>query len=432
MSRMDNRSRRSRKKKSNRLILSIIIVLFMLVILGAAVLLAHSIASARDAKSDNNTKVKTSTKTEQTVTIGSAGDVIIHNPFLDSNVYKTSKGYDFTSCFKYVKELYNQEDYMVANLETTLSGKSVGYSGYPVFNSPDSLVDNMHNSGIDMFLLANNHIYDKGKNGFLRTSEVLQEKGYDYTGARHSDKGNKYKIVNVNGVKVGMINYTFQTPSQSGKAINGNKMDSSVASYLNSFNPNKLDDFYNELTKQVALMKLSGVEYIIFYPHWGEEYKTEAYGYTKKMAQKACDIGVDAIIGGHPHVVEPVDVLTSSDGKRKTFVAYSMGNLLSNQRRELISSLPTGNTEDGIMVNLQITRDKHGSVSLTGLDIIPTWVYKSGSSNAKYYVIPLNDLNNIEKKTGISGIASDCNASSKRTHKIVDSGLKKVKEAYGF
>lgn len=432
MSRVDNRSGRNRKKENNKLIVSIIIVLFMLVIMGAAVLVAHSIASARDTVSSDNTETKTSTHTERTITIGSAGDVIIHNPFLESSVYKNSKGYNFSSCFKYVKDLYNQEDYMVANLETTLSGKSVGYSGYPVFNSPDSLVDNMHNAGIDMFLLANNHIYDKGKSGFLRTSEVLQKKGYDYTGARHQDKENKYRVVNVNGVRVGMINYTFQTSSSGGKAINGNKMDSSVSDYLNSFNPNDLDSFYEELTKQIALMKLAGAEYIIFYPHWGEEYKTEAYGYTKKMAQKVCDIGVDAIIGGHPHVVEPLDVLTSSDGKRKTFVAYSTGNLLSNQRRELISSLPTGNTEDGIMVSLQITRDKKGNVDLTGVNITPTWVYKSSGSNSKYYIIPLNNLNNIEKTTGISGIASDCKASSKRTHKIIDSGLKKVKEAYGF
>lgn len=411
--------------------------MFMLVLIGAAGLIAHGIFMDREgdkqAAADQQKAAEAVDMSERTVTVGSVGDVIIHDPFLRSGEYKTSDGeYDFSPCFRFMKELYGSQTLMVANLETTFAGKEKGYSGYPLFNSPDGLPDSLHKQGVDLFLLANNHICDTGKSGFLRTSQLLEDKKYDYTGAYHRDTDKRYIIEDVGGIKVGFINYTYETPGAGAKSINGNPMDASVADYLNSFDPRSLDGFYKELRRQVAMMRAGGAQFVIFYPHWGEEYKLEAYGYTKDMAQKVCDTGVDAIIGGHPHVVEPLDVLTSSDGSHKTFVAYSMGNHISNQRREMISSMPTGHTEDGIMVSLELTGRPLGAVKLTGVDITPTWVYKKGQQEPVYYVIPVDQPENAEKATGLKGIAADCKASAGRTHKIIDDGLKKVKDAYGF
>ncbi|MDO4393480.1 MAG: CapA family protein [Bacillota bacterium] len=415
-------------RKNTKVIIAVLILLVLVVSCGGFILWYLS----KDSRDDAGEKRLFPAKETQTITVGSVGDVIIHDPFLRSDRYKKSDGYDFTDCFKFTADLYEKQDYMVANLETTLAGKSAGYSGYPLFNSPDAIADALHESGIDMMLLANNHIYDTGKSGFQRTAKVLDEKGYSHTGVRGDTGEAKYAVKDINGIKVGFINYTYETPASNGKAINGNKMDNASAQLLNSFKPKNLQPFYDEAIRQVALMKLAGAEFIIFYPHWGQEYKLEAHGYMNKMAQKMCDMGVDAIIGGHPHVVEPVDVVKSSDGKHKTFVAYSMGNHLSNQRREMITSMPTGHTEDGIMVNLEISRDASGEVKLTNVETVPTWVYKKKGANAVYYVIPLNDVDNIENVTGISGIKESCKASNKRTHEIIDSGMKKVKQEYGF
>ncbi|MFQ7473413.1 MAG: CapA family protein, partial [Anaerovoracaceae bacterium] len=145
---------------------------------------------------------------------------------------------------------------------------------------------------------------------------------------------------------------------------------------------------------------------------------------------RLCDMGVDAIIGGHPHVVQPVDVFTSSDGNHKMFCAFSLGNQLSNQRREMMN-LSTGHTEDGLVVNLEITKKEDGEVSLTGAEYIPTWVYKN-SAGPTYYIIPLDNLDTVEADTGISGLKSKGQASYDRTYDIIGSGIQKVKDSYGF
>ena len=425
---------RQKRRKRNARIFRVVVALFILVLIGAAGLVAHGLFSAREAAKTEQAQAETETVSmeERTVTVGSVGDVIIHDPFLRSGEYKTSDGeYDFSACFKFMKDLYGKQTLMVANLETTFAGKDRGYSGYPLFNSPDSLPDSLHEAGVDLFLLANNHVYDTGKSGFLRTSQILEDKGYDYTGAYHKDTDKRYIIEDVDGIKVGILNYTFETPGSGAKSINGNPMDGSVADYLNSFDPRDLDSFYEELQRQVAMARVAGAQFVIFYPHWGEEYKLQSHGYLESMAQKACDLGVDAVIGGHPHVVEPVDVLTSKDGDHKTFVAYSMGNHISNQRREMISSMPSGHTEDGIMVNLQLTGKPLGKVSLTGVEVIPTWVYKKGKQEPTYYVIPIDDPDNVNKATGLD-VKGDCKASYDRTQKIIGDGMKEVKEAYGF
>ncbi|MBQ0078356.1 MAG: CapA family protein [Eubacterium sp.] len=425
---MDSRElRRQRRKKKNRMG-CIILILLVLCIIGAAGLLLSLVVGHHGNGSSGEPKMYE----VKTISISNVGDVIIHDPFLRSTKYKSGDDYDYSDCFKYMKDKYSEPNYMVANLETTFGGKKKGYSGYPMFNSPDSLADAMSANGIDLFLTANNHIYDTGASGLVRTAQVLEEKGYDYTGIRSSEEQKRYFIKDIDGIKVGFINYVFETPSSSGKSMNGNHMDSSVADLVNSFKPSKLDGFYEEITKQIALMKIEGAEFIIVYPHWGEEYKLEAQEYPKKMAQRLCDIGVDAIIGGHPHVVEPIDVLTSEDGKHKTLVAYSMGNQLSNQRREMISSFPTGHTEDGLMIGFTLTRGTDGLVSITDIQAEPTWVYKSGNQqNPTYYVLPADDTE-VLKSTGIDGVEKSAKASSERTHKIIDEGYKKAKAAYGI
>ncbi len=141
---------------------------------------------------------------------------------------------------------------------------------------------------------------------------------------------------------------------------------------------------------------------------------------------KYLQYGCDAVIGGHPHVVQPVDMLTSEDGKHKMFCAYSMGNQLTNQRREYVP-MKSGHTEDGMIVSLEITKNKEGVVSLTKVSCVPVWVEKTGKP--AYYILAADEYDSLESDTGLSGVGAEAKASASRTHAIIDEGLKKVNEA---
>lgn len=419
------RVRRQRKRRNTLRIITLLLALC--VVLGG---IGLGIAAKKAPEASSDLVRKEPEIQETTITIGSTGDIMLHSPSYKPSEYKVDGDYDFSPIFAFMSDIYSAPDYMVANLETTLPGKEAGYSGYPLFKSPDSIATTLTGSGIDLLLLANNHIYDSGKNGFLRTSQFLADSGIDYTGAAHSDEEKKYLIKDINGIKVGFVNYTYETPASGDvKAINANYMDSSVAPYLNSFDPNDRESFYTEFAVILENMRQDGAEFIIFYPHWGNEYQLSACDWQMEMAQRLCNMGVDAIIGSHPHVIQNVDVLTSEDGSHKMFCAYSVGNQLSNQRRQLMN-LSTGHTEDGLVIQLEITKNKKGKVNLTGAEYIPTWVYKS--SAGLYYILPLNDISNLESVTGLSGIASQAQQSYDRTYATIGEGVQKAIDAYGF
>ena len=121
-------------------------------------------------------------KVTSTVTIRSAGDVLIHIPVYQ-NARKSDGIYDFSHIFTYSKDIISDCDYFVANLETTLGGTNGrSYSGFPRFNSPDSIVDALKGAGVDCLLTANNHTFDTNGSGVLRTIDVIEKAGLDYTG----------------------------------------------------------------------------------------------------------------------------------------------------------------------------------------------------------------------------------------------------------
>ena len=166
--------------------------------------------------------------------------------------------------------------------------------------------------------------------------------------------------------------------------------------------------------------------------HWGIEYQLEEADYQDEMAQKLCDLGVNAIIGGHPHCEQPIDVLDTSDGSGHMFCIYSEGNALSNQRTYLMDEMPTGHTEDGAMVTLTLHQNSDGSVEIKDIDLLPTWVYRyQDNDGSKYYILPLDDVANIEKTTGISDIQQEAQDSYDRTIEELGPGLEKAKQVFG-
>ena len=311
-------------------------------------------------------------------TILSSGDYLIHKMILDS--VRTGNGYDFDSIFTNVKDEITAADYAVCNFEFTIT-ETGNFSFYPHFKLPPETADALKNAGFDFLVTANNHSGDDREDGIYRTVKILRQKGFKTTGTFETPDEKKYSVVDVNGIKVGIVNYTFGTIDDQGlKALNGNyALDANASQGINVFQNEKLPQLYSELEQITADMKKDGAEAYIAYMHWGNEFQLQQTTTQQEIAQKLCDLGYNAIIGGHPHVIQPAAVLTGSNGN-KTFCIYSTGNMVSNQRREYMSASPNGYTEDAIFVYTTFERDSEGNVKLASVDYTPLWMNKSGSS----------------------------------------------------
>lgn len=420
------------KLGKKKIIAVILCILALALSVAAAMTLGTSISFTETTTTEATTEATTTTEPPpphitSTATIRSAGDVLIHIPIYQAA--KTADGYNFDDIFTYTDSLIEDSDYFVANLETVLAGTGVAYSGFPHFNSPDGIADSLKKAGVDCLLTANNHTYDKNYDGVIRTQNVLKEKGFAYTGTRKTEEDKKYLIAKVNDINFGILCYTFETPSSSGKSLNGIAVDSKTAPLINSFKPSDLEPFYEDLSAQMKRMKKKGAEVITVYIHWGEEYQLTQNAKQTEIAQKLCDMGVHVIIGGHPHVVQPVDLLTSTDGKHKTVCVYSLGNMLSNQRRAYMG-LKTGHTEDGLTFEMTFSKYSDGKVVFESVKSIPTWVHVYSSGGKKVYnIVPLSkNLDSKAEKLGLNKSAdglSQAKASYERTMAIVKNGTDK-------
>lgn len=372
-----------------------------------------------------------------TATVLSTGDILMHGKVINSG--KQDDGsYNFDSIFQYVKSYAQAADFSVANLETTLCGTDNGYAyaGNPKFNCPDAIVDSLKGAGFDMLLTANNHADDTSLVGYKRTLNVVREKGLDTLGTYLSADEQKWTIEEVNGIKIGMVCYTYSDGfSQNGyPLLNYNEVGEN--GILNYFTYDKLPEFYTQLQGYLDEMKAAGAEATVVYLHWGEEYKWKTgegpNANQTAMAQKLCDMGVDVIVGGHPHVVQPVDLLTSgTDAEHKTIVLYSMGNAVSNQRKEeMQQSEPTGHTEDGVLFCVTFAKYSDGSVCVDSAELIPTWVNMHANSGAtEYNILPLEEATAAQWQAqfGLTDTQlANAKASFDRTQALTLTGMEKV------
>ena len=331
-----------------------------------------------------------------TATISSQGDLLMHKPVFDT-CRQGDGTYNFESIFRYSKDLIASYDYAIANLETTFGGDKYVYQGNPAFNCPDALAVNAAEVGYDMFLTSNNHSGDTMGDGIIRTLDVSREAGLDTLGSQKPGE-KRYSIVEVNGIKIGMISYTWAFKDNGGSfSLNGLTAvkDEGQMNFFTKANPAKL---YNEVEPLFAEMKAEGAEATMIFLHWGEEYDLQGNAAQQKMAQKLCDMGFDVIVGGHAHVVQPVALLESSvDPNHKTVCIYSMGNAVSNQRNGYVSIAPAYYTEDGALFEVTFEKYSDGKVYLAGTDVIPTWVNMHTTGGVKEYnILPLEDARREE------------------------------------
>lgn len=350
------------------------------------------------------------------ITLLSAGDIMYHMPQV-RGAYNSSTGtYDFSENFKYVKNIISSADYAVVNFETTLANQNE-YTSYPTFNSPLSVLDTIKDAGFDMLLFANNHCYDYRRDGFMATLGRFAEYGFEYIGGKTDTSAKSYMVKDINGIKLGLLNYadTLTPDNGSYHTINGITINDGCNEYMDIYVRGYEERLYSEVTDRIAELKANGAELIVMYIHWGDEYQLEPVSSQKTVAQKLCDLGVDVIIGSHPHVIEPMEILTSqTDPERSTICFYSLGNYISNQNRLSFEDLAQSirpYTENGLMVTLTIRKYSTGDVFVKSIDYTPTWVhrYQKSDGNYNYNVVPLPQANADPSGYGLtsSGFGTD-------------------------
>ncbi len=358
-----------------------------------------------------------------TATVLNTGDILIHDNVL-WGAEQDDGSYNFSKLFKEAKPYITKADYAVANLELTLGGEAAGkYRGYPGFNSPDSLLDYLKADGFDMLLTANNHSLDTGLAGMKRTVQQLKSRGLDFLGTKETTDDPTYIVKDINGIKIGMVAFTYGTNSSA----------SGAGELINYFSSANLPAFYTEAQLVIDNMKKDGAEAVVFYMHWGNEYQVKPNTYQKVAAQQLCNMGVDVIVGGHPHVLQPIELLHSEDSQNTTVCLYSMGNSISNQRiSEMTGLCETGHTEDGVLFNYTFTKEADGGVSLTAVDVIPTWVDRYGTAgNYQYTMYPLENADMANDYGLDAATVQKAKASYERTKAIMADGLTECQEHLG-
>ena len=252
---------------------------------------------------------------KETISILALGDNLLHMPVINSGK-KADGTYDYTHFFDKLQPEIRDADISVIGQETVFAGKEMGYSGYPLFNSPSDMGKTLVNEGFDVVLHASNHVMDKLSVGVENTLAFWADyPDVTVLGINESEM-DKYTIdiKEVKGAKIAMLNYTYGT---NGIAIPADK------EYL----INLIDE---EKIHSDARYAEENADFTIAFMHWGTEYSISPDQVQKDLAEKMCQWGVDLIIGSHPHVIEPVEWITSENGNQM-LVYYSLGNFVSRQ-----------------------------------------------------------------------------------------------------
>ena len=293
-----------------------------------------------------------------TLTINVFGDIMMHRAQIEA----ASEGYE--KYFQYLEDEIKGADLSIANMEFTLAGEP--YTGYPSFSAPDQFAEHLAKCGFDIFLCANNHIYDKGSEGAARTLQIYKELGNKYgirfTGLTENpeDREDKTALTVIRkGLKISLINMTYGT-------------NLGATDHW----PKVLYQSERERVSKVLAKADKESDICLVFPHWGNEYELIHSENQEVTAEWLADSGADAIIGTHPHVVQDTGVINGVQ------VAYSLGNLVSN--------MSAANTQLGLMATIQIVRNPNGDVLLLPLKFTHLWCSRPGGLTDSYTVIAID------------------------------------------
>lgn len=327
-------------------------------------------------------KTSANSETKNSVTLLAVGDNLIHIEVVQSGI-KNDGTCNYDHLYDEIKNEISAADIAVVNQETILGGKELVYSGYPSFNSPTEIGDALVTAGFDVILHATNHTMDKGLRGVINTLDFWEKyPGITVLGInRTKEDRDKICIIEKNGIKIAMLNYTY--------GLNGYKVPKDMPYLVNMLDKKQMEKDIKKARREA--------DFVIVFPHWGTEYIYEPVQSQKDLVSFFYDLKVDLVIGTHPHVLQPVEWITS-DSDHKMLVYYSLGNFLSYQK-EAPRML-------GGMATVSITKDNNGTY-ISDAEIIPIVThYEHGPSDYNYGIYKLSEYTpDMAEKHGVSDIA---------------------------
>ncbi|TAL61030.1 MAG: CapA family protein [Bacteroidetes bacterium] len=298
------------------------------------------------------------------------GDIMGHDEQIWSAENRETHTYNYDEVFQFIKPVITDADIAIANFEVTLAGPP--FTGYPRFSSPPALAVACKNAGIAYLVTANNHAADRGNDGITRTITSLDSVGILHTGTFANSQAKDSLsplLINKSGFSIALLNYTFST--------NGIKVPEPVI-------VNMLDK--DLITNDVKKAKSRKADIIILFLHWGTEYDTIPSKNQADLAQYFFSLGVDLVIGSHPHVLQKMIWSKNVTGRKDGIVVYSLGNFVSNQRKP--------KTDGGSMVRIEFIRDTN-RYYISGAGYYLTWVYTPIEKyRKKFFILPCSEFEN--------------------------------------
>ncbi len=320
---------------------------------------------------------------DYTAKVFMVGDALIHSAVYE-DARQSDGTYDFTPMLSAIKPISTKYDLAYYNQETILGGKDLGYSNYPRFNSPQEVGDAFVDAGFNLVSLATNHTMDKGEQGVLNSVAYWKTKsGVVSSGQWSSDEERNQSIATiheVNNIKYAFISYTIWT--------NGLNTPTGKE-YLNNL-------YSEEKAKADIEAVRDKVDFVIVAMHWGTEYSFKVDAKQEEIANYLSSLGVDIIIGAHPHVIQTVEYINNN----KTFVVYSLGNFISDQN----------DVDNFTGLAFEVTLKKHvdvddkvtNSVVEPKAELVYTTTTKVRGVNHNFKVVPYPNLTDNELKNHLS------------------------------
>jgi hypothetical protein len=286
--------------------------------------------------------------------IAASGDLLIHRGVRSqAAAYGEHSGeeFDFRPMFEQVQPIFEAADLSICHLEVPLSADNTGLSGYPLFLAPRELADAIHDAGFDGCSTASNHSMDQGGTGATETLDLLDDAGVAHAGmARTEQEAEVATTYVINDVEVAHLSYTY--------GLNGMPLPEDKPWMVDL-----IDD--EQILRDVGRARDDGAEFVVASMHWGNEYQQEPTAEQRELAEvMLVDGGVDLILGHHAHVVQPIERI----GDR--YAVYGLGNFLSNQS----ASCCLPETQDGVIVVIDVEETDRGELRTTGVSYVPTWV----------------------------------------------------------
>lgn len=342
---------------------------------------------------DKKTTVKKETKKEvkekeknYKVSLFAVGDALIHDGvYMDADLHKKGtdgyEAYDFKPMLTDIKEIVKKYDLAFYNQETIIGGKNLGLSNYPCFNSPDEIGLDMIDAGFNLVNLTTNHSKDKGITGLEYSSKFWKEQrknGIYSVGSYVSEEDRtEARFAEKNGIKYALLGYATVT--------NGFTISDADSHYWVLYDKQKVKEDIERIKDKVDVVIVS--------MHWGTEYTHVPTEEEKEIAEYLSTLGVDIVIGHHPHVIQPIEYVNN------TLVIYSLGNFLSAQDGTM--------KRVGMMASLDINKKvKDGKTTITIDNIKGDLLYTYHQNYKKFQVIPFNKLDN-SKLNGYESIYNE-------------------------